>query len=150
MQLRSGGPVGCQLVCGDPGSITSGVLGPVALFGPDEVVAYAIRTPSGRSLFVFRTLAVDDRWAARVPGVHPRVRLLVHVRSAMRVRAMGRLLRYVAKRSLVASHLSDGFYVRVSHVLGGRTEQARLRALLRQEVDRQAPNGGAAVLPGGV
>jgi hypothetical protein len=142
VQLRSGSVVRCELVYGDPASTASGALGPVALFGPDEVVAYAIQTSSGRRLFVFRTLAVDDSWAARVPGVHPRVRLLVHSRSAMRVRAMQRLLGYIAKRALCPSHLSDAFYVRVSHALGGRTDQARLRLLLRRELTRS--NGPSA------
>jgi hypothetical protein len=137
VQLRAGGAVQCELACGTPSSSAAGALGPVALFGPDEVVAYVIRTPSGRRLFLFRTLAVDDKWAARLPGVHPHVRLLVHVRSAMRVRAMRRLLGYIAKRAVCPSHLSDAFYVRVSHALGGRTDQARLRLLLRRELARR-------------
>jgi len=149
VQLRSGGAVECALVCGKPGSMALGALGPVALFASEEVVGYLVRTPAGRTLFVFRTLAVDDRWAASVPGVHPRVRLLVHLRSALRVRALARLFGTLAKRALAPSALSDGFYVRVSHALGGRrTDQARLKALLRRELTGQAATGGDAALRG--
>jgi hypothetical protein len=138
VQLRTGGAVQCEVGAGEPAAVVTGRLGPVALFGPDEVVAYLVRSGPARSLFVFRTLAVDDRWAASVPGVHPRVRLLVHVRSALRVRAMGRLFAHLARRSLRPSQLSDAFYVRVSHAVGGRTDQARLRALVRRELANQA------------
>ena len=82
--------------------MAAGVLGPIAVFGPDEVVGYLVRSSAGRRLFVFRTLAVDDTWAARVPGVYPRVRLLVLVRTAMRVRAVTRLFGYLAKRAVQA------------------------------------------------
>ena len=137
VQLRSGGELQCELVCGRPEATVPGVLGPVALFAPDEIVAYVVASPTRRQLFVFRTLVVDDRCAARVPGVHPRVRLLVHVQSARRVWAMKRLLAYLAKRTLSPSELSDGFYARVSHLLGGRTDSAHVRALVRQEIARR-------------
>jgi hypothetical protein len=93
-----------------------------------------VHSRARRVLFVFRTLAVDDALAASVPGVYPHVRLLVHVRSAMRVRAMKRLFAYLAKRALRPSDLSDAFYARVSHLLGGRADAAGLRALLRREL----------------
>jgi hypothetical protein len=148
VQLRSSGAMQCELVCGDPAAMASGSLGPVALFSPDEVVGYLVRSGARPALFVFRTLAVDDQWGAAVPGVHPRVRLLVHVRSATRVRAMRRLFGSLARRALVPSVLSDGFYVRVSHAVGGRTDQARLRALLRLELTTQGAAGGDAALAG--
>jgi hypothetical protein len=146
VQLRSEPFVQCELTCGKPHAVTPGALGRVALFAADEVVGYLVRTPAGRRLFVFRTLAVDDKHAAAVPGVHPRVRLLVHVRTAMRVRAMNRLFGHLAKRGLCPSRLSDAFYVRVSHVLGGRTEQTRLRALLRRELAPEAEGASLAAL----
>jgi hypothetical protein len=137
------------MVSGEPDSYAQGTLGPIALFAPGEVVAYLVRTSAGPSVFVFRTLAVDDPWAASVPGVQPRVRLLVHVRSALRVRAVRRLFATLAKRALRPSELSDAFYVRVSHVLGERrTDQARLRALLRRELDSQGAQGRDAAAPG--
>ena len=148
VQLRSGGAMQCELVCGEPGFIAAGARGPVALFAPDEVVAYLVCSRERPTLFVFRTLAVDDKWAASVPGVHPRVRLLVHVRSVTRVRAMRRLFGSLARRALAPSALSDGFYVRISHAVGGRTDQARLRALLRRELAGQAAHGAGATLVG--
>lgn len=136
MQLRSEGAAQCTLGCGEPSAMVPGALGPIALFEADELVSYVIRSPAGRRLFVFRTLAVDDKWAASVPGVHPRVRLLVHARSAKRVWSMKRLFGYIAVRGIRPSDLSDGFYARVSHLLGGRTDAAHLRALVRQELAR--------------
>jgi hypothetical protein len=148
VQLRTGGGVECALLGVEPPEVVSGALGLVALFEADQIVGYVIRSRAGRRLFVFRTLAVDDTWAASVPGVHPHVRLLVHVRSAKRVWAMKRLFAYVAARPLSPSQLSDGFYARVSHLLGGRTDGAHLRALVRQEMARavdcpQCPQGKA-------
>ncbi|MGH7297407.1 MAG: hypothetical protein ACRELB_20895 [Polyangiaceae bacterium] len=148
MQLRSDGAVRCTLGCGEPRAVVPGVLGPVALFEPDELVSYVIRSPAGRRLFVFRTLAVDDKWAASVPGVHPRVRLLVHARSAKRVWAMKRLFAYIAVRSMSPSDLSDGFYTRVSHLLGGRTDGAHLRALVRRELARREGRANDAATEG--
>jgi len=148
VQLRSGGDVQCELVCGEPVSVASGARGPVALFAPDEVVAYLVRTAARRTLFVFRTLVVDDTWAASVPGVLPRVRLLVHVCSAKRVRAVGRLFGYLARKTLAPSALSDAFYARVSHLVGGRTDAARLRALLQRELVRGGAQRDDAALEG--
>jgi hypothetical protein len=148
VQLRSGGDVQCELVCGEPVSVAAGARGPVALFAPDEVVAYLVRTVTRRTLFVFRTLVVDDRWAASVPGVHPRVRLLVHVCSAKRVRAVRRLFGSIARKALPPSALSDGFYARVSHLAGGRTDAARLRALLQRELVRRGALRDGAALEG--
>jgi hypothetical protein len=55
----------------------------------------------------------------------------------MRVRAVTRLFGYLAKRAVQASSLSDGFYVRVSVLVGGRADAARLRALAREEISRR-------------
>jgi len=148
VQLRSDGSqpgdLACELGCGKPHAVTAGARGPVALFEAGEIVAYLVRSRSGGVLFVFRTLSVDDPWAARVPGVHPRVRLLLHVRSATRMRAMKRLFAHLDRHALRPSDLSDGFYVRVSHAVGGRTDQARLRALLRRELGAQGEGRAGA------
>jgi hypothetical protein len=114
--------------------MTAGKLGPIAAFETGEIVAYSIRTATARSVYVFRTLAVDDALAAKVPGVLPHVRLLIHLHSAGRVRAAARFFRYLAARGISPSSLCDAFYVRVSIALGGRaTPQERLRAFLRDE-----------------
>jgi hypothetical protein len=134
VQLRADAAMSSEIVAGTPASVAQGRLGPIAIFEPDTIVAYLVRSPMGRSLAVFRTLAVDDSLAARVPGVAPRVRLLVYVRTAGRVRALRRLLHLLGTRRIDPSALRDAFYVRVSVALGGRrTDQARLRALLRRE-----------------
>ena len=134
VQLRSDAAVRCELLCGEPASIASGTLGPIAIFEPHQIVAYLVRRGISRSLFVFRTVAGADRLSESVPGVHPAVGLLVHVRSIGRVRALRRLLGHIARRGIAASRLSDGFFVRVSCALGGRTDQACLRGLLQREL----------------
>ena len=134
MQLRSAAAVRCELLCGEPASVASGTLGPIAVFEAHQIVAYLVRVGISRSLFVFRTLVVDERLSEFVPGVYPAVGLLVHVRSTGRVRALRRLLGHIARRGIAASRLSDDFFLRVSCALGGRTDQACLRSLLQREL----------------
>jgi hypothetical protein len=71
-------------------------------------------------LFVFRTLEVDDRLAASVPGVKPHVQLLLQVNSHGRARLVRQLFAYLARINREPSAMPDGFYLRVGAVLGGR------------------------------
>ena len=142
VQLRSTGTLRCELLHAEPAAVVSGALGPIVVVAPDRIVAYQIRTRRGPSVFVFRTLTVDDAMAAWVPGVQPHVRLLVHVRSVLRARRVQRLLAYLVKRGPSPSLLSDGFYLRVSHMLGGRAVQQRqLLALVRAELRSRSADG---------
>ncbi|MGH7297018.1 MAG: hypothetical protein ACRELB_18920, partial [Polyangiaceae bacterium] len=68
--------------------------------------------------------------------------------SAKRVWAMKRLFAYIAARSLLPSELTDGFYTRVSHLLGGRTDGAHLRALVRRELARREERANDAATGG--
>jgi hypothetical protein len=95
-------------------------LGPVALFGPGELVAYRLRFRRRARLFVFRTLDVDDRLAASVPGVRPRVRLLIHLRAAGRVRLAERLFGDLRTAGRNPSDLPDSFFLRVGAAVAGR------------------------------
>ncbi len=108
-----------ELVYGKPYALASGKLGGVALFASDEIVAHRIHYRRQTRLFVFRTLEVDDRLAARLPGVSPRVQLLFDVRTAGRARLVRGLFAYLAKAHDPSS-LPDSFYVRLGVVLGGR------------------------------
>jgi hypothetical protein len=111
---------GCGLVHGNPLEITRGSLGPVALFAAGEVVAYELRYGGRPHLYVFRTLDVDDPLAARVPGVRPRVRLLVDLGCAGRIRLARSLFSYLLKTRREPSDLADAFYLRLSIALAGR------------------------------
>jgi hypothetical protein len=90
-------------------------LGPVALFDADQI-CYRRRN----RVFVFRTLQVDDRLAASVPGVKPHVQLLLQVHSSGRDRLIRELFAYLARTCREPSSMPDDFYVRVGAVLGGR------------------------------
>jgi hypothetical protein len=107
-------------VYGSPSATVAGKIGPIAVFSSRALVAYRIGRRRRTRLFVFRTLDVDDRLAASLPGVHPRVQLLFEVRSAARARMVRHLFRYLAKSGRDSRSLPDGFYVRVGVVLGGR------------------------------
>ncbi len=112
----------CDLVHGSPLRFLAGDLGPIALLAPGEVVAYRLRSRRLTRLFVFRTLDNDDRLAAFVPGVRPRVRLLIAVRSAGRVRLVRGLFAYLAETGRQPSHLTDAFYLRIGVTLAGRLQ----------------------------
>jgi hypothetical protein len=122
VQLRRGLDEGprSEILYGAPHQTVAGRLGPIALFAPGELVAFRIGQHRRTRLFVFRTLAVDDRLAATVPGVHPRVQLLFDVRTLGRTRLVRGLFGYLARTGRDPGDLSDDFYVRVGVVLGGR------------------------------
>ena len=115
-----------ELLFGCPQTMAAGALGPIALFESDALVAYVVRRRRRVRLFVFRTLDVDDRLAAMVPGVRPRVRLLMEARSAGRIRRMRDLFAYLERASRPASALGDGFFVRVGVALGGRLPRHKI------------------------
>jgi len=143
VQLRESRPA-CALVYGVPVAMAATRRGPVALFRPGALVAYGLQSAARRRLFVFRTLVVDDRLAASVPGVHPRVQLLLDVHTPDRIRRMRRLFAFLDRHGWSPADLSDGFYCRVGCALGGRLpNHTILVALLRQE---RAPAGAGLLL----
>ena len=109
-----------ELLFGTPCDLGEGRLGPVARFESGEVVAYQIRSRRRRRLFVFRTLDVDDAFAVAVPGVRPRVQLLMELRTAGRIRLARNLFGYLVRTGGDPSALPDIFYTRVGAMLGGR------------------------------
>ncbi len=139
VQLRSGPPLQCELLLGQACAVTSGTLGPVALFDDDRIVAYRITSRRRSRLFVFRTLAVDDRMAASVPGVYPRVCLLLETHAAAAIEQVRRLFAFIEKRGYEPARLPDVFYRRVSLAVGRRRPtQTPLRNLLRKETSEEA------------
>jgi hypothetical protein len=96
---------------------------------------------------VFRTLEVSDPLAASVPGVRPRVQLLVDLVSAGRMRLVRGLFAYLARTGRAPSDLPDSFFVRVSAALSGRLPQHKvLVALLHASLEppRTCANGREA------
>ena len=109
-----------SLVHGSPVATAPGARGAIAFFLPGQLVAYRIRYRRRTCLFVFRTLDVDDRLAASLPGVRPRVQLLIAVRTEARARLLRSLFEYLLKSGHDPKALPDAFYLRASVVLGGR------------------------------
>lgn len=148
LQLRPIGPAHlprCELLYGRALEVVDGQLGPVALFGPGELVAYRLRCRRLVRTFVVRTLDADDPLAALVPGVRPRVRLLLQLRSTGRAKLVARLFAFLARSGVEASDLSDQFFVRVGVALGGRLPAHKIApALLAHE--RSSPMLGAAAM----
>jgi hypothetical protein len=109
-----------ELLFGTPCDLGEGTLGPVARFESGEIVAYQVRSRRRWRLFVFRTLDVDDAFAVAVPGVRPRVQLLLQLRTAGRIRIARSLFAYLVRTGRDPSALPDVFYTRVGAMLGGR------------------------------
>ncbi|MGA2451768.1 MAG: hypothetical protein ABTD50_24200 [Polyangiaceae bacterium] len=129
-----------ELVFGNPCDLSEGTLGPVARFDSGEVVAYQIRSRRRRRLFVFRTLEVDDAFAVALPGVRPRVQLLMQLGTAGRIRLARSLFAYLLRTGRDPSALPDVFYVRVAAALGGRLPGHKiLRLLLSSSLPTAAP-----------
>jgi len=146
-QLSGEGQPKSDLICGVPSSVVTGTLGPVALFDADQIVAYRIRYRRRTRLFVFRTLVVDDRLAASVPGVKPHVQLLLQVHSSGRVRLVRELFAYLARTHRKPAAMSDDFYLRVGAVLGGRLPGHKVLPSLVFATNLDRPMQGAALNP---
>jgi hypothetical protein len=110
----------CELVAGDPLATPVGRRGPVALFAPGELVAYAVHGGLRPRLFLFRTRARDGAAATAVPGVHPRVELLLALESARVLRRTRRFFSVLRRQNRPASSLPDSFYVRLDRILRAR------------------------------
>jgi len=146
VQLRRAGDLlRSDLLYGVPRTTVAGKLGPVALFAAGELVAYRIRHRRRTRLFVFRTLDVDDRLAASLPGVRPRVHLLLEVHTAGRVRLVRGMFAHLVKNRRDPCGLPDGFYVRVGVALAGRLPPHKiLLSLLSFSLGPDPPAHGSA------
>ena len=114
----------CELLHGQPGTLLAGQLGPVALFVPGEIVAYAIHAPQPR-VFLFRT-SHNPVAGAVLPGVYPRVHLLLALESARVARRCRRFFAVLRREGLHPSRLADAFYLRLDRVLRARAPLPRL------------------------
>jgi hypothetical protein len=139
VQLRERRP-SAHLLYGRPMSVISGDFGHVARFAPDVLVAYQIESACRDSLFVFRTLVADDRLAAAITGVRPRVHLLLELHSAESLRRAGRVLADLQADGALLERLSDTFWGRVGTALRGRmAPHPTLDALVRAECPGAEP-----------
>ena len=93
-----------------------------------DAPVFALRKPARIvfSLDDYVTLEVDDRLAATVPGVSPRVRLLLELHTALRIRRARALFAYLERTHCDPSALSNGFYVRVGVALSGRLPEPKI------------------------
>ncbi len=140
---RQGDAARCELLWGEPYEVLSGPGGSILVFGPDAIVAYVLHAQSRRHLYVFRSLDVDDALAASVPGVRPRVRLLLDSVSAGRVRLVRGLFAYLTKTGRAPSDLPDAFYVRVSAALSGRLPRHKILVALL-DASTESPDARAS------
>ena len=144
VQLRLAAGAGLprsELLAGVPCEVVSGAMGPVALFRPGEIVAYLLRFRRRPRLFVFRTLTVDDRLAATIPGVRPRVQLLLQLRTPGRIGRARDLFAYLARTERDPSALADDFYVRVGAVLAGRLRSHKILLSLLSPLPTASDSG---------
>ncbi len=119
----------CELLHGRPQVTVVGRRGDVALFEPGELVAYAVRAQRPPRLFVFRTAPAAPEGAA-VPGVYPRVRLLLSLDHGRVLRRARRAFLLLERAGLSPTALPDRFYLRLDAVLRSRAPLTRLlRAL---------------------
>jgi hypothetical protein len=127
VQLRSAPR--CELVHGEPHATLAGALGPVALFPPGAIVAYAVHAARPPRLFLFRTGAHLVAGAV-LPGVHPRVQLLCALESERVLRRGRRFFAVLRRQGLHPSGLADAFYVRLERALRARGPLPRLALAL--------------------
>jgi hypothetical protein len=108
----------------------------VAVFSPGQLVGYMIASSEHTHTFVFRTPHRTDDRGAKLPGVEPRVALLVDARGARAASRLRNMFGYFRRRRIDPERLSPEFWVRVDALLAGRLRQdslGRLASLLRHE-----------------
>jgi len=134
----------CELLHGDARATRDGKHGPVAIFAPGEIVAYAIHAARPPRLFLFRT---GDNLVAGValPGVYPRVQLLLALDSARVIRRARRLFSVLRRRGLLPSRLADAFYMGLDRVLRARAPLPRLVEARLDVARRHVHTGSRAV-----
>ena len=130
--IRTSSAVATRLVHGGPLlRVSDG--GTVATIPAGEIVVYSLQARALRC-FVFRTLNAPESFSTVVPGVSPKVRLLLHTSTLGRLQRLQQLLAYLERIGRTPSSLSDGFYLRLHTILNGRLPKTRvLRSLLDQE-----------------
>lgn len=131
--VKLGGQLGAGLLTGvsAPMQRKNGA----ACFTMGQIVA--LEFSSLPRVYVFRTVLSGT---ATLPGVTPAVELLIEARSSGRAELLRRLFRFLARRQLDPSSLSDEFYLRVGAVLAGklRPNATVLSTLLERERHRGA------------
>jgi hypothetical protein len=133
VQLRERHP-SARLLLGTPAAMMESASGPLAAFAPGRLVAYSVESSYRHSLFVFRTLVVDDALAAAVLGVSPRVQLLLELHTRESIRRAGKLVAQLLASGRSPDPLSDAFWGRMGTALRGRTSSpTTLASLLRLE-----------------
>jgi hypothetical protein len=106
----------------------------VALFSPGRLVAYMLATPIWTRVYVFRTLAKPGATHSRIPGVAPRVDLLLDTRTRAAAARIRNMFRYFARNGRPPESLSETFWLRLGVLLGGRLRRGpHLPSLLRHE-----------------
>jgi hypothetical protein len=135
VQLRPP-PVASELAFGRPRRTELGSVGPIALLAPGHVAAYAVRSPQGARLFVFRTRARLLGRCSKVPGVAPSVHLLLIAKGRRASSRILRFLRWLAGAEVDVDTLTDAFWARLSALTLARSKLRRpvLVALLNREV----------------
>ncbi|MGA7123363.1 MAG: hypothetical protein WBY94_24890, partial [Polyangiaceae bacterium] len=123
------------LLQGSPLEILDGYFGPVGIFEAGTLVAYRLRWLRRTRLFVFRTLSEIDGLAAAIPGVRPRVRLLLALRCPGRIRLAGVVFSHFAAVGRDPSSLPDAFYLRMGAAIGGRLPDPRALVSLAAAVE---------------
>jgi len=120
-----------RLVYGRPADVRTSARGEVALFSPGALVAYELSAARRSArLFVFRTLFVEDRLAARVPGVHRRVQLLFTLRARVRIERLRQIFTRLDALGWPPEGLPDAFFIRLGASFEGRLPRRPILASL--------------------
>jgi hypothetical protein len=133
VRLRDEPGLVARVVHGDP---VRSVANRVAVFNPGQLVGYMIASSEHTHTFVFRTLHGSDHRGAKIPGVEPRVALLVDVRGARAASRLRNMFGYFRRHRIAGDRLSAEFWVRVDALLACRLRpgsRGQLLSLLRHE-----------------
>lgn len=103
---------------------------------PGQIAVYCVRAVKCRA-FLFRTLATPEPLSSELPGVTPRVRLLLQTQTLGRLARLEELFRYLARSGQQPSSLSDTFYLRLNAILAGKLPSSG--KVLRSLLDREDP-----------
>jgi hypothetical protein len=123
------------VIHGKPLRTLVGRRGPIRLFHSGEIVAYVLQANGRARIFVFRTLERPVADASIVPGVQPRVRVLIVADKGRRIYRARQMLATLGRLGLQTAQISDRFYLSAATTLGNRAPiESVVKTLLTNEM----------------
>ena len=115
VQVLFGPEVWSRVVFGTPPlRSVSGARGPILIFRPGSIVAYAVARGRRSSLFIFRTARDGEKAGTQIAGVAPTVGLFLASQRQSVIRKADNVCTWLATTGHEPESLPDAFWLRAA------------------------------------